>query len=316
MRCHRREKDRKRAETMVTRGSGMKSERWGKRLIFLASLVAAMTSLQAYAAQISFFRVQHREYGDGSVYNRLYFEVKDDSGAYVTSKNFISSVVLKNPSGTQVSLGTIGFYQQKAITGYFDATSGSWHYDSALTDSSYFSVNFSEALATGTYTLTLATSGGSTLTSTFQFDGVIDFPTISSDSFQITHDDSGNIFWNWSIPDSFSLSLLPTMTVNSDQQVSRQDAGSSQVACIAYVEVYSGGNWAGYLTVALPALMGHVMIPSAVVQQLKTVGDEFHFLVQLRNRDNSNRSNSIPVTVASLPPTVNSQSKVVVIPLD
>ena len=66
--------------------------------IILWSLILLGVNSANAAYQIGYMYIQYRVDQDGRHYNKLYFEMKTDSGAYISNTNMVTGVTLINPS--------------------------------------------------------------------------------------------------------------------------------------------------------------------------------------------------------------------------
>jgi hypothetical protein len=106
--------------------------------IFFYLLINAGTVL---AYEVSWYSIQHRVYEDKANYNRLMFEIQDDSGNDVSSKSAVTGVVLKYPNGTIVTLGDLMFKYYQYISAQFDPDSSQWNHYSPQMISAYYPYN-------------------------------------------------------------------------------------------------------------------------------------------------------------------------------
>ena len=139
--------------------------------------------------------VQYRHNEDGSEYNRLYFEVKDDSGSWISDGNVVTDVRLFDPNDDPVILsdGRFGGLID-IIIGRFDLASFQWGFDSSYPISGFY-YNFSVPLISGTYLLVVTTSDEQVLAKEYTFNQQVDnFPYFSSKAFEIYHDSNGNVY--------------------------------------------------------------------------------------------------------------------------
>lgn len=254
-----------------------------KLFIFLLAVVAGsfMGIVNGYGAyQIDWMYVQHRVYEDGTSYNRVAFGLIDEANNRNLPKDVVTNIELLGPGGTPVSLeGSLGFYSiDYMVYGYYDAYNGYWVFPDPSTESGWYDEILSSLLE-GEYTLKVTTSDGQTLVKTYTFNQQIDLPIVSKRSFRFEKKD-GNIWWRWDTP-------MELYTMNP----------SVATQCRAYIDIYRSGNLFGELSFRVPTHMGGIFLPSQVVEELKTLGDQFDLVVQIRTNDNNNRSYSSPLTI-------------------
>jgi hypothetical protein len=266
-------------------------------LFFLCIFTIIDSAIAAYEFGTVYIQYRHNE--DGSEYNRLYFEVKDDSGNWISDGNIVTDVKLFDPNDKLVSLSGSRFGGLiDIIPGRFNLASGQWEYDSSFPISGFY-YNFSEHLISGAYLLVVTTSDEQILAQDYAFNQQVDnFPYFSSKSFEIYHDSDGNVYWNWDIPEAVV-----------------QTAESHATSVRAFVDVYDGDQETAILWPTVPTHMGSLFIPYTVVQELASKGDTFKFIVSFRTNDNQNRSYSKAVTVTDMLTTVSKKRQVVVVPM-
>jgi hypothetical protein len=173
-----------------------------------------------------------------------------------------------------------------------------WVFDASY-PSSGFHYNFYDPLISGTYLLVVSMSDEQVLAKEYVFNQQIDsFPYFSSKTFEIYYDSSGNVYWNWDIPEAVI-----------------QIAESHDTSVRAFVDVSDGNQETALLWPTVPTYMGSIFIPSAVVQGLASKGDAFKFIVSFRTNDNQNRSYSKAVTVTDMLTPVPKKKQVVVVPM-
>ncbi len=270
--------------------------------IFFFILVIAATSLfgMAFAEyQLGYMYIQYRHNENGSEYNRLYFEIKDGSGNFVSDGDVVTDVKLYDPNNSLISFSKENFQGLiDLILGGFDTGSAQWEFNSSY-PSSGFHYNFSDPLIPGTYKLQVTTIEGQLPDKLYTFNQQIDnFPYFSSKTFEIYHDADGNVYWNWDIPKAVV-----------------QTAENYSTSVRAFVDVYNGDQETAILWPTVPTHMGSLFIPSSVVQQLASKGDAFVFVVSFRTNDNHNRSYSKAVIVEDMLTTVYKKKQVTVIPM-
>jgi hypothetical protein len=268
--------------------------------IMILLTVMAAVPINAFADhQFGTVYIQYRHNEDGSEYNRLYFEIKDDSGNWISDGNLVTDVKLFDQNDNPVNLSQ-GRFQEllDLISGSFNTGSAQWVFDSSY-PSSGFHYNISDPLIPGTYLLVVSISGGQMLAKEYTFNQQVDsFPYFSSKTFEIYHDSSGNVYWNWDIPEAVA-----------------QTAESHATSVRAFVDVFDGDQETAILWPTVPTHMGSLFIPYTVVQELASKGDTFSFIVSFRTNDNQNRSYSKAVTVTDMLTTVSKKNQLVVVPM-
>jgi hypothetical protein len=245
--------------------------------VFLMLTLLGMTSFSflpaaraAYSVPWRF--VQHRLVeGSSTPVYRAAFALKDSgTGEYVTDGSIVANVVLRDPSGNVVNLTNPAGFEV-----YFeeDASYNGTTYTTTapLYTASDFSATPPGPLVTGTYTFQISLNDASTLTPTYQFNGEIDLPVISSSSFVVTSDAS-NLCVQWQ-------GVSSTDWPNTSQR--------------AFIDFSSSGKFVAELFVTVPTDVHQVCIPHSVLTAFaSSIGpyDAARFKLQLRTNDNNNRS--------------------------
>ena len=243
--------------------------------------------------------IQHRVAEYRESYNRIQFDIRDDSGNYVNSKSLVTGVVLKYPNGTTVTLGELMLEYYQYIVAQFLPDSSQWNHSPPEMISGFFA-DIESPLVIGTYTLEVSMENGQILTTTTNFDYLLDLPIISSRSFQIHTDSTGNVHWTWRIPEQL-LSLANTY----DLQVR------------AGVAAMFNGEMVALYWPNLPIEVGYSIVPSSTYQNLVNQADELHFLFQVRTSNNNARAYSkIIISDPSNTVSIVPKKTVVVIPLN
>jgi hypothetical protein len=175
-------------------------------------------------------------------------------------------------------MGDLGFEYYQIFSASFDPDSSQWnHYSPEMIGGFYSDIE--SPLVIGTYTLEVSMENGQILTKSIQFDFLLDLPVISSRSFQIHTDSTGNVHWTWRIPEQL-LSLAETY----DIQVRAGVAASLNGEMVALY-------WPN-----LPIEVGYSIVPSSTYQNLVNQADQISFLFQVRTSDNNARSYSRIIT--------------------
>jgi len=269
--------------------------------LFLVIVISVFPGMAIEAYQIPEFGmyIQYRHNEDGSEFNRLYFEIQDDAGDWISDGNVVTDVKLFDPNNKMVDLVEVGFGGLiDFIAGGFNLTSGQWEFDASYPISGFY-YNFSEPLISGQYRLEVTTTEGQLPNKFYTFSQQVDnFPFFSSRTFEIYHDSAGNVYWSWDLPkDAIAVAETYSTSIR------------------AFVDVYDGVQETAILWPTVPTHMNSLFIPSTVVQELMSKGDKFKFIVSFRTNDNQNRSYSKSITVSDMLPTVTKKKQVVVIPL-
>ena len=192
--------------------------------IILWSLVILGVNSANAAYQIGYMYIQNRVHQDGRHYNKLYFEMKTDSGAYISNTNVVDAVKLISPEQEEVDLGPLVFQPNyEIILGQYDCSNSRITYSSPQIINDYHAV-INDSLITGTYRLEVTADDDETYTQDYLFEQAVDLPYIDSDTFEIRADASGNVFWTWNIPDSLSTEIM-------SQGIS--------IASRAFIEIYN-----------------------------------------------------------------------------
>jgi hypothetical protein len=280
----------------------MKKSRIALCVSFVALAIVFIQARTSQAYQLDWKVIQHRVYESGDSLNRLAFEIKDDSGNYVSSADVVTDVVLKDPSGNPVTLSTLGFDPLYDFYGSrFDLASSSWiYYTPSPLPISDFGAEIIDPLVIGTYTLEVTMDNWQILTGTIDFDFLLDLPVISARTFQIHTDSAGNLHWTWDIPKQ-----LLTLAKTYDIQIR---AGVAAMLNGELIAMY----WPN-----VPVEMGSSFTPRSIVQDLLNGADEIIFAFQVRTSNNNARSysNRIHVNDLSSPVSITPKKNAVVIPL-
>ena len=244
-------------------------------LIFILITIFLIQAKTISAYEIEWSVIQHRVYESGDTRNILAFEITDGPNNYVSSASVVTGVVLKSPSDIQVNLSNIVFYPRyDYYRSNFDTVSNEW-VDSSPLQLSDFQADVLDPLTIGFYTLEVSMDNSQLLSTTINFDYLLDLPIISSKTFQIYSDTSGNIHWTWVIPDQL-LAL----------------ANSYDVQVRAGVAAMNNGNLVALYFPVVPVEMGYSITPSSIYQDLVDKADEIRFGFQVRTQDNNARSYS------------------------
>jgi len=245
----------------------------------MRSLVAVIAFFllvsNAVAAEIAWMYVQHRKYETGRNLNRLAFGLIDQEGQVPTAGKEVASVQLFAPNGSAVKLLKYRFDSDEEIFGVYDAIKSQWHYSENWLFDSWFRANFLEPLIPGRYRLRVITSGGEVVENGFDYNKRIELPVVSSSSFNIYYDASGNLIWKWNIPDD-----LDRLIYNHSTEAR------------ASIDIIKGKKNVAYFFVKIPTHLGYVFIPRHIAGKIISKGDQFGFRIQLETKDKNNRTYS------------------------
>jgi hypothetical protein len=271
--------------------------------LLITFVVLALMLIQAgtsAAYQLGWKVIMHRVYESGNPSNVLAFDISDDSGNYVSSASVVTGVILKDPSGSSVSLSALEFTPLFDYYGSrFNLANSAWDYNTPMQISD-FGAYILDPLVIGTYTLEVSMENGQKLTEQIAFDFFLDLPIISSRTFQIHKDSAGNLHWTWDIPEQ-----LLTLAKTYDIQIR---AGVAAMVNGQLVALY----WPN-----VPVEMGSSFAPSSIYQDLVSRADEILFTFQVRTSNNNARAypDRIVVKDLSSPVSITPKKNVVVIPL-
>lgn len=240
-------------------------------ILFLPLLLCFGISPAFSAWNFDWAFVQHRDYESGSSFKRLQFSISDSS-TLPTSKDVVTSVSLTHPDGSAVTLDEGSFSSYDILNASYDSDGSQWSYGD-FTASADFSYSFQDTLQTGDYDLKVTTSDGAQIETKCTFNGQVSLPALKSSSFLIRKDKSGNVFWNWDLPDELLVYASTGKTQLRAFIVASDNEGQTKAL------MYGSG----------PAHMGGWFIPDSVVQSLAAKGSNLNFGLQLRSRDNNNR---------------------------
>ncbi len=246
-----------------------------KKLLFLILSVFFSVTQSAYAVDIVWMQVQHREYANGKTLNQLGFGLTDAYGNYLGSGRRIRSVKLHSPAKKELALSKLKFASDREIYGTYNAKNSQWHYSDRWLFESWFSAEISDVLMPGIYWLKVTLTDGKTAERTFAFNRLVDLPVIDADSFQLNPDAHGNLIWTWKIPAELGqLSLVHKLRTR------------------AAIDIFSAGKDVGYFSIIVPVHMGFVLVPQKAVKLINGKGDRFELKVSIETRDKNNRTYS------------------------
>lgn len=251
-----------------------------KKLLLFIFCIFFFTLGDAFAVEIAWMHVQHREYGNGDSFNRVGFGLLDDRGYYLTDSRSITEIKLYNPEKKELKLSVVRLASVEDIFGSYDSKNSQWYYSKAWELDSWFSAVIFDALNPGIYWLKIKTVDGKSAERTFAFNKRVALPIIDSNSFQLNPDPYGNLIWTWDIP--IKLGHL---------------SSNHKMRARAAIEIFKKKKYAGYFSIILPVHLGYVFIPRDVVQLMNQKGNRFELKISLETRDKNNRTYSKPLVV-------------------
>jgi hypothetical protein len=258
-----------------------------KKIAFFILSIFFLVVSNAFAFEIAWMQVQHREYGNGRSLNRLGFGLVDKDGEYLTTDKNITEVKLLDPAKKELKLSEIKFATVEEIFGSYDSLKSQWYYSETWEFDSWFRAKILDSLNPGIYWLKVATADGKTAERTFAFNKQGALPIIDSSSFQVNPDPYGNLIWRWNIPTELGhLSLTHKMRAR------------------AAIEIYKNEEEVGYFSIILPVHLGYVFISKDVVQRMNQKGDRFDMKISLETQDKNNRTYSKPFTIREKLPSI------------
>jgi hypothetical protein len=269
-------------------------------IIFFALVYLLIHTGTVVAYELEWYVIQHRVYESQENGNRLSFEIKDDYGNYVYIESAVTNVVLKYPNGSNVTLSELMFDLYTYYRSSFNPDNSEWNYNSPIQLSDFYA-DIESPLVIGTYTLEVTMENGQILTTTINFDFLLDLPIISYRTFQIHTDSSGNVHWTWQIPEKL-LNL----------------AKSYDLRVRPGIAAMSGGELVALYFPSLPVEVGYAITPANIFQDLVNQADEIRFAFQARTTNNNARSYSKRIIISNPSSTVSIVPKktAVVIPLN
>ena len=251
-----------------------------KKILFLIFCIFLSVAGNAFAIEISWMHVQHREYGSGKIINRLGFGLIDDHGEYITNNKNIIEIKLYNGNKKELKLSRVKFDSVEEVSGSYDYKNSQWYYNKDWQFQSWFSAGILDSLTPGIYRLKVTTAAGKSAKRTFVFNNRVALPIVDSKSFQIDMDQTGNLIWSWRIPVE-----LGQLSLNHKMRAR------------AAIDISNNNNPVGYFSVILPVHMGYVFFPQDMVQSINQKGNQFEMKISLETRDKNNRTYSKPLIV-------------------
>ena len=264
----------------------MKNRQVGYIILF-ALFYLLIQACTVFAYELTWSSIQHRVYEAQEDKNRLQFEIRDDYGNQVNSKSVVTGVVIEYPDGTTVTLGDLGFEYYQITEARFYPDSSQWVHNSPRMIGGFFA-DIESSLVIGTYTLRVSMENGQILTALINFNFLLDLPVISSRSFQIHMDSTGNVHWAWRIPEEL-LSLAKIYDIQARAGVAAMFEGEM-------VALY----WPN-----LPIEVGYSIVPSSTYLNLVNQADELQFIFQVRTSDSNARAYSKIVEISNPSSTVS-----------
>jgi hypothetical protein len=251
-----------------------------RKLLLFIFCIFFFTLGDAFAVEIAWMHIQHREYGNGDSFNRLGFGLLDDRGYYLTDSRSITEIKLYNQEKKELKLSVVRLASVEDIFGSYDSKNSQWNYSKTWEFDSWFSAVILDAINPGIYWLKIKTVDGKSAERTFAFNRRIVLPIIDSNSFQLNPDPYGNLIWTWDIP--IKLGHL---------------SSNHKMRARAAIEIFQKKKYAGYFSIILPVHLGYVFIPRDVVQLMNKKGNRFELMISLETRDKNNRTYSKPLVV-------------------
>ena len=251
-----------------------------KKVFFLILFLLFYTIENAFAVEIGWMHVQHREYGNGKSFNRLGFALIDDRGDYIADNKNIADIKLYNADKKNLKLSKVKFDFVEEISGSYDLKNSQWYYSKDWQFESWFSSEVLNSLNPGIYRLKITTTDGTSVERTFIFNNHVALPIVDSKSFKIDTDLAGNLIWRWSIPVE-----LGQLSLNHKMRAR------------AAIDIYKDKKNAGYFSIILPVHMGYVFIPQDLVQSMNQKGNQFEMKISLETKDKNNRTYSNPLII-------------------
>lgn len=261
----------------------MKRKAWMIALVVMFAVGLCVQVASAYT--INYFSLQYRNHEGKGLFNRIAFDIKDDSGKYIT-ENKLESIELLDPDGSPVQPGTMTFDgAYREIDGVYDGNTGKWTFGAMFWYSGYYGEVPGDLLV-GTYTLNIQFDGVP-LSKTWYYAGKVALPYVKSSTIKPRLDGAGNLLVTWTV----------------DNRILAAARAYDKSARVSF-EVYDGEKFTMNLYVRSPFHQGALVVPKAIVTRLKSLGDRFTVVIQLRTNNNCNRSHSarvdVPLSVGAL----------------
>ena len=257
------------------------------KIIFIVLCISVYATGNAFAVEISWMHVQHREYGNGKALARLGFGLIDDRGNYVTDNQNLKEIKLYDPDKREMKLAPLNFNSVEEIFGTYDSKNSQWLYSKVWQFDSWFNTEIMDPLNPGLYWLKITTTDGKVTERKFAFNKRIKLPIIDSDTLQLQPGPDGSLIWTWNIPIEMG-----------------QLALNHKTRARASIDIYKNEKVAGYFSMILPAHLAYVFIPVDVAQTINQKGDRFELKVQIETKDKNNRTYSNTLIVKDMLPTI------------
>jgi hypothetical protein len=224
--------------------------------------------------------VQFRKY-PGSTQYRVWLEVVDADGK--PGGDVLSSVQLLDPNGASLPFSSFSYSPEVDYSAQYNPNTQTWNEDlNGVAVAGYFGRINATSLQPGTYTFTAVDNEGTAIPNgTFAFTGddpnvvVVDSSTISQ-----SWGGDGSLTLNWTLPAN---SLDP-----------------SQWHVDVLIEVMQGGQYANYYyygRVPLDLVPQHIDISAAMMNKLKSFGDELRCIIRVKKNDSTNRGYSSEIVL-------------------
>jgi hypothetical protein len=256
--------------------------------LFVMNLLFTHQAIAETQYQVTFMYVQHRVHEDTAKgqYNRLWFSLQDDAGNYADA-DLLEDLVLIDPDGNIVPLTDGSFDPSSYLSGRYDATAGQWRYDSKIYHEPGYYFTVTQPLKNGIYYLE-TTYNGFTSEASFLFNGLVALPVVKKSSIKLPKqlDSAGNLILEWTPSNDLYWLTDKKPKLNTSER--------------ALIEIYKDGNYVSYVYVTVPTHMGRLFIPKWFIDNMKSVGDVYKLMIQIRTQDNSNRTYSAEVDLTPL----------------
>jgi len=139
------------------------------KTIFIVLFISLYVTANAFAVEISWMHVQHREYGNGKTLNRLGFGLIDDRGNYLTDNRTVKEIKLYDPAKKELNLAPLNFNSVEEIFGTYDSKNSQWLYRKIWQFDSWFTTYAKVPFNPGIYWLKVTTTDGKVAERTFAF---------------------------------------------------------------------------------------------------------------------------------------------------
>ncbi len=232
------------------------------------------------------FAMNHSIYEDGRDVYRISLVVRDPDWNLIDQDVVSSLELLYDPLGNPVSYPTedVKFFSGPEYTGTYNSDTGEFSYNLGQTIEQFGPVG--EGLANGVYRLTAELELPLEIpyietTRNMEFNLVAnEMPIVSSDSFQVSCDESGNLIWEWDAPVGFN-----------DWTHAR-----------ASIMVFNQENFLGSIYVrGLPTDLGRIFVPVDIIQAVESWGgDRYELEANIRTNDGLERTYSNIMVLSSL----------------